>query len=209
MGPRVVPDCLFPSLKLVLLPMRYPPGQKEEKRKQLLKASGALVKEGGFAATGIDALASAAGVTSGAFYSNFGSKSELLKAIIDNELLASRDLWAGNPHESPQQWIDFELDRYLSLSHIRHPGSGCVLPAIGAEIARADQGTRELYEQELRKGVDILAQRLGSEELAWVFVCQLVGTLMIARALPSEASQKMVLEAAKGFLRSVVAGLGK
>ena len=36
--------------------MRYPSGHKPQKRKDLLQASGALIKAGGFAATGIDAM---------------------------------------------------------------------------------------------------------------------------------------------------------
>lgn len=63
--------------------MRYQPGHKEEKRKELLKATGRKVKVNGFAATGVDALAQAAGMTSGAFYSHFGSKSDWLKALIN------------------------------------------------------------------------------------------------------------------------------
>lgn len=187
--------------------MRYPPGHKQEKRKDLLKTSGALVKEGGFATTGVDALMQAAGVTSGTFYSHFSSKTDLLKALIENELQISRDMWAGNPHESAEEWIDFELDRYLSLSHVKHPEAGCVLPALGAEIARADPAIKLLYEKELLKGTKILAKRLGSESLAWAFICQLVGALVMARTMPTEKGQKMVIESSKQFLKLAISGL--
>lgn len=184
--------------------MRYKPGHKEEKRKELLKASGALVKQRGFAATGVDALMQAAGVTSGAFYSHFSSKSELLKALVESELQASREMWAGNPHETAEDWLNFELDRYLNMGHVRHPDAGCVLPSLGAEIARADMPVRELFETELRKGQEGLAQRLGSDDLAWAFLCQLVGAMLIARALPDESSQRAVIDASKRFLKDAV-----
>lgn len=180
--------------------MRYRPEHKEEKRKDLLKASGALAKQKGFAATGVDALMQAAGVTSGTFYSHFSSKSDLLKALIESELLASREMWAGNPHETAEAWLSFELDRYLNVSHVRHPEAGCVLPSLAAEIARADISVRELYEQELLKGQQILAKRLQSDELAWAFICQLVGTILMARAMPGEAMQRTIVEASKHFL---------
>ena len=185
--------------------MRYKPGHKEEKRKELLKASGALVKQNGFAATGVDALMQAAGVTSGAFYSHFSSKSELLKALVESELLASREMWEGNPHETAEEWINFELDRYLNMGHVRHPEAGCVLPSLGAEIARADISVRERYEEELRKGQAGLARQLGSDNLAWAFICQLVGALLIARAMPGEASQRTVIDASRRFLKDAVA----
>jgi TetR/AcrR family transcriptional regulator, transcriptional repressor for nem operon len=181
--------------------MRYQPGHKEEKRKELLKTSGALAKQNGFTATGVDALMKAAGVTSGAFYSHFGSKSDLLKALIESELTASREMWAGNPHESAEDWIAFELDRYLRMWHVKHPEAGCVLPALAAEIARSDVSVQELYAQELLKGHEILAKRLGSDELAWAFLCQIVGAILMARAMPEEAMQRTVIESSKHFLK--------
>lgn len=185
--------------------MRYQPGQKEENRKELLRASGRVAKRDGFAASGVDALTQAAGMTSGAFYSHFSSKSGLLKALIESELLASRTMWAGNPHQTAEDWIGFELDRYLNLCHVQHPEAGCVLPPLAAEIARADASVRELYEEELVKGQKILAQRLHSEDLAWAFICQLVGTILLARAMPDEATQLTMLAASKRFLQEAVA----
>lgn len=184
--------------------MRYKPGYKEEKRKELLKASGALVKANGFAATGVDSLMQAASVTSGAFYSHFSSKSELLKALVESELQASREMWAGNPHETAEEWVEFELDRYLNMKHVKHPEAGCVLPSLGAEIARADLSVRELCERELLKGQQVLAKCLGSEDLAWAFLCQLVGAIMMARALATESTQRTIIEGSKRLLKEAI-----
>lgn len=181
--------------------MRYPPGHKQEKRKELLSVSGALIKTHGFAATGVDTLTQGAGVTSGSFYSHFGSKTELLKALIDNELQISRDMWAGNPHHTAEEWVNFELDRYLSMGHVNHPESGCVIPALGAEIARSDTSVKALYAQELHKGVLILATRLGSEALGLAFICQMVGAILMARAMPTAKQKKTILESSKQFLK--------
>ncbi len=184
--------------------MRYPPGHKEEKRKELLAVSSSLIKQGGYAATGIDALMGAAGVTSGAFYSHFASKGELLKALIGHELAISREGWQHNPHADAADWLEFELERYLNLSHIRHPESGCMLPSLGAEIGRADKEVKALFEEEMRKGVAILAERTGNEASAWAFICQLVGAVLMARAMPDKASQAMVIESSKSFLRAAL-----
>jgi AcrR family transcriptional regulator len=186
--------------------MRYPPGHKEEKRKELLKAGGALVKERGFAASGVDALTEAAGVTSGAFYSHFASKNDLLKALVESELRASNEMWAANPHETAEEWIGYELDRYLCMSHVRHPEAGCVLPTLGAEIARADGEVKEAYARELAKGIDILAQRLGDKDRAWAFLCQMVGAILLARTMPDQKSQRALIESSKRFLQEAVSG---
>ena len=79
--------------------MRYKSGYKQEKRKELLKISGQLAKKDGFAATGVDGFMKAAGVTSGAFYSHFSSKQDLFKALVENELKNSIQMWQNNPHD--------------------------------------------------------------------------------------------------------------
>ncbi|MGO4379504.1 TetR/AcrR family transcriptional regulator [Pseudoduganella sp. RAF53_2] len=184
--------------------MRYPPGHKEERRKELLKTSGEVIKNKGFSATGVDALMAAAGMTSGAFYSNFSSKNDLLKALVESELERTRGIYEANPHTSPEAWLEFEIDRYLSLSHAQRTESGCVIPAIGAEIARGDKEIKEVFEREQRKLVAILTEKLGSEALAWAFKAQLIGTIMMARAMPTEAAQQEVLDAGKKFLKAAV-----
>ncbi len=182
--------------------MRYPPEHKAEKRRQLVQASSALMKQGGYAATGIDKLMEAAGVTSGAFYSHFGSKAELLQALIPHELQLSCAAWQSNPHTEPAAWLDFELERYLNIKHVRHPEAGCMLPSLGAEIARADDATRKLFEKEMETGVAMLEEKLGNPELARAFICQLVGAILMARALPSNAARLAVLESSKRMLRA-------
>jgi AcrR family transcriptional regulator len=184
--------------------MRYPPEHKAEKRKQLIQASSALMKQGGYAATGVDKLMEASGVTSGAFYSHFGSKAELLQALIPYELQLSRDAWQSNPYTEPADWLEFELERYLNMKHVRHPEAGCMLPSLGAEIARADDATRTVFEEEIERGVAMLEQKLGNPDLAWAFICQLVGAILIARALPSNAARLAALESSKHLLRTML-----
>lgn len=181
--------------------MRYPAGYKQQKRQELLQISGQLAKQQGFAATGVDSFMQAAGMTSGAFYSHFSSKQELFKALIETELQQSFAHWQNNPHHSAAEWIDFEMERYLTLSHLKHPDQGCVLPALAAEIGRADHDIQQAYQQELMRGHALFAAQLGSEEKAWAMLCQLVGAILIARAMPDPAVQQLILTANKSVMR--------
>ena len=185
--------------------MRYKPGHKEEKRRELLKASGGLAKQNGFAATGVDALMQVAGVTSGAFYGHFASKTELFSALIESEVQASCARWQNNPQQDIDAWIDYTLNQYLSTWHIQHPEAGCVLPALLAEIGRANDISKSVFAQEMRKGLDVLAHRLGSQELAWALVSQLIGAVQMARAMPDAATQQNIIEASKQFLKQAIA----
>ncbi len=182
--------------------MRYKPGYKQEKRKELLQISGQLAKQQGFAATGVDGFMKAAGVTSGAFYSHFSSKHELLKALVEAELQQSLAMWQENPHDDPADWIDFELHRYLNMSHVQHADRGCVLPALASEIARSEDDVKQLYQQELLRGHALFTRHLGCEIKAWGVLCQLVGTITLARGMADENIQKQMIEASKVFLKA-------
>jgi AcrR family transcriptional regulator len=71
---------------------------REETRQQLFQAAARVFAEHGIGATSIDAIASAAGLTRGAFYSNFSSKDDLIVAMlqdhVDRSLSFYRDLLA-------------------------------------------------------------------------------------------------------------------
>ncbi|MEV7775478.1 TetR/AcrR family transcriptional regulator [Kitasatospora sp. NPDC086791] len=62
-----------------------PPRRRVHTRARLLAAAGELFLTVGFARTSIEDVCGAAGYTRGAFYSNFGSKEDLLLALFDDQ----------------------------------------------------------------------------------------------------------------------------
>ena len=173
--------------------MRYTADHKAQARKRLLEKAGALAKTRGFGTTGVDALVKAAGLTSGAFYAHFSSKSEMLAALVANELERSLELF---PIDSPND-IERALNAYLSVNHVENPEGGCVLPALTAEVARSDDTVRERFEHLLLQIKDRIALRSASEQEAWSSLSQLVGSVMLARAMHTEKSRKAILRAVK------------
>ncbi|HWU62062.1 MAG TPA: TetR/AcrR family transcriptional regulator [Ensifer sp.] len=178
--------------------MRYQDGYKNEKRRQLLKAAGAHAKTKGFASTGVDALAEAAGVTSGSIYAHFGSKAGLLEAVIINEMERSRARWARNPELPAETWLAEEAARYLSRAHLDHPESGCLMPALAADVSRAGQTARQTFEAQLRQAQTEIAERLEDPDKAWQFLSRIVGAMVLARAVVSDDMQEEILAAARG-----------
>lgn len=169
--------------------MRYPPEHKQETRARLVQAGAALAKRQGFAATGLDALAGAAGLTTGAFYAQFRSKPELLRAIAEQELARAVEGFAARTPEQAGR----ALARYLSPEHAAHPEAGCAIPALGAEIARADQPTREVFETQLQRLHAVFRELLGDSDAAWGLVCQSIGGILVARAMATPAARDAVL----------------
>lgn len=65
--------------------------QREQTRRRLIAAAGAVFCRMGFEAAPIDVIAEEAGFSRGAFYSNFGSKDELFLALLGDHLDAEID----------------------------------------------------------------------------------------------------------------------
>jgi TetR/AcrR family transcriptional regulator, transcriptional repressor for nem operon len=189
--------------------MRYSAAHKAETRKHLLEVSGALAKKNGFSASGVDALMAAAGLTSGAFYNHFGSKTELFSELVAQELQHSVTMIADDTTDEPvDEWIARQLRRYLTWKHAQNPESGCVIPSLGAEIARADKNTKKKYEDSMKHIRDIWANQLGDEKMAWAVCAQLVGAMLLARAMATEKTGKEVLDASKAFLEKALSQPG-
>lgn len=180
--------------------MRYKTNYKQEKRQELLEKTGQLVKKNGFQTTGVDQLMQAANMTSGAFYSHFSSKQDLFQALITAELERSISHWQSNPHNNVRDWIEFEMQRYLHIQHVLHPDHGCPLPCLANEISRADDHIKNLYTQELMRGHALFAEHLNSEVKAWGVMCQMVGSLLMARSVHSTELQNNILNAGRWMI---------
>ena len=188
--------------------MRYSAEHKAQTREKLLSSSGALAKHGGFSGTGVDGLMKAIGLTGGAFYSHFPSKDALFSAIVERELSHSLEL-LGEKTEGKRDKLQRCLHRYLSMAHVEQPDSGCAIPALGAEIARADIAVREQAEHWLVRLQQAWAEVLDDDALAWAILAQCVGALLLTRMLASPARQEQVLDATKLLLTDLLAAQGK
>jgi AcrR family transcriptional regulator len=182
--------------------MRYSPDHKEGARARLVEATGAHVKKNGFAATGVDGLMAAAGLTSGAFYSHFRSKSELLEVIIENELKRSIALFSNKSGEEAMSVIE----GYLSLAHVEHPESGCAVPSLASEISRASASAQAVFEDgmvALKKQIEYVVK---DDAKAWSIIAQLVGAVMIARGMPSKQIQSDLLKGVTEQVKQILEG---
>ena len=175
--------------------MRYPKEHKEQTRTRLLESGGSHAKKHGFGGSGMDALAAAAGVTTGSLYKHFEGKSDLFAALIRAELqrtakrfsaIAPGDLEAATK----------ALAAYLSLNHVKHPEAGCALPSLTPEVARADESVRDAFQSGMIAIHAIVADRFtGSSDTAWALIAQSVGAVMLARAMRDETVRRELLGA--------------
>jgi AcrR family transcriptional regulator len=79
--------------------------QKQMTRRLLLESGLELFKTKGYAATTVDDIATAAGTTRVTFYAYFSSRSELMKALIDEQLNEALQRVSSPEHGSTAQGL--------------------------------------------------------------------------------------------------------
>jgi AcrR family transcriptional regulator len=174
--------------------MRMRPDQKLAARAALVAAAGKRFRREGMAGIGIDGLAKEAGQTSGAVYAHFGSKAELFAAVVDEGM--RRLLASAEAERSAGGDIVSFARRYLSMQHRDAVEQGCLLPALSADIARADEATRRLYAEGLEQVAAALAPASERERtLAILALC--AGGILLARAVPEPALAEAILSACR------------
>ena len=139
--------------------MRVSKAQAAENRQQILTAAARLFRQRGVSATGVDAIAEDAGLTHGAVYSQFGSKELIAAEAIRLALDRGSHLWQRiAQRKGSQRAFPAIVDRYLSRAHRDDAGRGCVIAALGSEVARQPQTVRDALTAELKHAVEFLAE---------------------------------------------------
>jgi AcrR family transcriptional regulator len=176
--------------------MRYPADQKKRARQALLEAGTRSLKTSGFNGVGVDGLAAAAGVTSGAFYSNFPSKTAMLEAIIDagvgEPFLTETD--SMTRAEARARLIAL-VQEYINIDHSLDAAAGCVMPALSADVSRAGPPVKAAYQRKMIALIDRIAGLLDGDESdrqrrAWSIVALMVGSIVITRSMPDHGESR-------------------
>lgn len=170
--------------------MAHPVGKKEEGRARVLESAGRGFRSQGFGGLGVDGLAKAAGVTSGAFYVHFKSKAAAFREAVAAGL---DDLRAGIEHfrqADGASWRERFVAFYLSDRRTCDLAESCALQSLSGDVARSDGETRTVYEAALQRVLDAAADGLKGSAArrradAIALLALLAGGVSIARAVES------------------------
>mgnify|MGYP002700433956 CR=1 FL=1 len=183
--------------------MRHKGIDKEETKQRMIDAVGRGFRKSGFSGIGIEGLVKTAGVTSGAFYSHFGSKSgafdialtvgldEVIKAIPEFQ------------REYQSNWIDAFTEYYLDEAHRQNIETGCAMASLTPEVVRFKENTHAIFENKMTEIVELIAIGLSggsSEELtsrAWSMLGILIGGINLSRAMKTTEIAEDVASAIK------------
>lgn len=188
--------------------MRYPPDHREHSHARILKAVGRGFRTAGYAGIGVDGLAKAAGVTSGAFYGHFRSKAAAFRAAL---VAGLEELRAGVETMRARHgagWLAAFADFYLTQKVTCPPAEACALPSFSPEVTRADDAARAAYQEELLRLVETVADGLppamderGRREAAWALLAQLAGGVMLARAVTDKSLAEEIAAAVRANIK--------
>lgn len=183
--------------------MRYKPEHKKQARTAIVSAAGRRLRKDGYYGAGVDGIMADAGMTSGAFYTQFASKNDVLGEVLKDGFARLENTLVGRAASGDQDWWKQFVADYLSGAHCRNVEEGCVMPALSADVARAGADTQLLYQRLLEGVVNTITPALpgdkdmSAEERAWATLALLAGGVMLARTLPDSGMGEGLLEACR------------
>ena len=116
--------------------------------------------------------------------------------------------WLDRVKELPlEERFDAFVQGYLSSSHRNDRAHGCVLPALGTDIARSSPKARRAFGRKLGKMIDMAAQMLPemspeeARQAATSALATMMGAIVLARAVGDKAMSDDILAAGQQALR--------
>lgn len=187
--------------------MRKSRKEAAETRERIVATAAAEFRNHGIDSTGLAELMKAAGLTHGGFYKHFKSKDQLIHeamavAVADMARKFSADAKRGTSGEG----LESAVTRYLAAGHCRNPADGCPLAALGTELARADQETRQIATDGFLTFVKTIENQMddapseGTPRRALAVASLLVGALTMSRVVSDPELSKEILASGKAVV---------
>jgi AcrR family transcriptional regulator len=172
--------------------MPYRPEHRAQIRTRIVRSARTLFNRHGFNGVSIDDLMAHAGLTRGAFYNYFHTKSDLYAEAVALALAEPpSERWAGlrvdfNAIDAARQIIR----GYLSRQHFEDVDGSCPMVAVPSDVSRSDPVVKRAFEQVFKAMVALFEEGLRREgtgdrkrALAIAGIC--VGGMVVARSIES------------------------
>ncbi|WP_432695502.1 TetR/AcrR family transcriptional regulator [Marinobacterium sp. YM272] len=189
--------------------MAWSEQHKQRSREKILTTAAGLFARQGFDNVSIDQVMQAAGMTRGAFYAHFSSKTGLYAEAILHAANGSGDDFLPESNATAEQREAF-IRAYLSETHCQGGSIHCPLAFLVSDMAHQDEGVRSTWSQVFQGLVKRMAKgEAGTPEeqqAALRSVVMMIGGVAVARALGDQALASEVLEACRSdLLKAAVA----
>lgn len=184
--------------------MRYSKDHKTETHERIVKNASVRLRERGAANLGVAELMKEAGLTHGGFYAHFPSRDALISEAFVHAMEQTAKRWRKRADEAPEgKELAAVVNGYLTAAHRDDIGNGCALPALGAEVSRANPKIRKAVAAKLEDMIDIVAGQMpgptkkAARRDAIGALATMMGALLMARMAGTGDLSEEILDAGR------------
>ena len=183
--------------------MRKSRQETAETRERIVHTAAHEFGQHGIAETGLADVMSAAGLTHGGFYRHFDSKDQLVAEAIEKNL---DSMWLTMEKAQGAAALETIVKEYVSRTHRDNTQEVCPLAALGSELKRADERTRDVASRGILRMIALLEKRLSdlppkeAKSRAHAIVAAMVGSVFLSRIVTSPKLSDSLLRDTRDFI---------
>jgi len=186
--------------------MAWPLDQREQTRRRILDSAARLFALKGFDAVGLDELMADAGLTRGAFYHHFRTKTEVYEQAIGH----AAQVGSARLDSLGGEGLGQLVEHYLSREHAEGETLRCPLAFLAADVTHREAAIRGSYTRFFERFVQRLARDLPGPAAqrrcrALRLATTLIGGVALARALDDESLAEELLAACRQGAQALLA----
>jgi TetR/AcrR family transcriptional repressor of nem operon len=171
--------------------MPYPAGHRAEVKAKIVHSARRLFNRYGFDNVSIAQIMTGAGLTHGAFYSYFRSKSDLYSEVLGCFFTDPnwKNCWEGVKVDLSSADVGPQVVRaYLSREHFEDVENSCPMAALPSYVTRSGKSAKRAFETVFKAMVSVLERgsNVGGRQRrvnAQAVAALCVGGMVVARAL--------------------------
>ena len=190
--------------------MRYSAEHKAQNHENILSVAARSFREHGGDSSGIGTVMKKVGLTKGGFYRHFDSKDDLFVEAVARAFDEMGTGMVEAARSAPEgKALRAMIDRYLSTPHVNSPGTGCVIAALGPELARKSKRVRKRIEAALdgyrERLLPFVPGRTREERLSRcrLLFSSMAGVLTMVRITSDpQMREQRLMEAREFFIKS-------
>jgi TetR/AcrR family transcriptional regulator, transcriptional repressor for nem operon len=187
--------------------MRYVKGHGLQTRSRIVEEASYGLRQAGVDGMGVADLMKLVGLTHGGFYAHFESREALVVEAFALAMDRTVSQWRSHMNGIPaEERFDAFIEAYLRRGHRDDRAGGCVLPALGTDIARSSQKVRRAFARKLDEMIDVVAGLLPrkspkqARQIAISALATMMGSIALARAVGDKKLSDEVLRAGRQVL---------
>jgi TetR/AcrR family transcriptional regulator, transcriptional repressor for nem operon len=177
--------------------MGHSKADKAQSRERIVAAAAVRIREAGLDSISVGEIMKSVNLTHGGFYGHFASRADLIAAALDRALADGQKASASHSGQPGKATVKSIVNSYLSPAHRDHPSTGCAIPSLAAEAARAEPAVRSIMVEQLRASFETMEQAYGEGEGAEQFGVtawsMMIGAMTISRVLGDDPRSDRVL----------------